>query len=166
MTDYGDSSAKVMISTAFTDADGGAVTAGSEIPSGNIYYLIAVKWALNKKNLIKKSNIAGGTTMAPSLGKRDWSLKLTDVYPLPYGSITTQDAAFNNMMLYFNALTKSGAAAFYIFLKSVQGNYIELGYNGTVNTRYMKVKLGSYPSEPEGEIYKFTELTFEEVTAG
>jgi hypothetical protein len=160
MTNYGDTSAMVFIATAQTG------TAGSETPSGDIFYLIAAKWALNKKNLIKKSNIAGGTTMAPSLGKRDWSLKLSDVYPMPYGSITTQDAAFNDMMLYFNLKTKSAAAAFYIFVKSVQGNYIKLGYNVTVNTTYMKVKLGNYPSEPEGEIYKFTELTFEEVTAG
>lgn len=160
MTDYGDTAAKVMISTAISGS------AGSETPTGDVYYLIAAKWTLPKKNLIKKTNIAGGTTMAPSLGKRDWSLKLTDVYPLTFGSYTTQDVAFNHMQYYFNLKTKSGAAAFYVFLKSVQGNYIELGYNGTVNTRYMKVKLGSYPSEPEGEIYKFTELTFEEVTAG
>jgi len=160
MTNYGDSSAKVIISTATTGS------AGSETPSGDLYYLIAAKWQLPKSNLIKPINNAGGSTTAPSLGKRDWSLKLTDVYPLPFSTYTTQDLAFNHMQYFFNLKTKSAAAAFYVFLQSVQGNYIELGFNGTINTRYMKVKLTKYPSEPEGEIYKFTELTFNEVTLG
>lgn len=161
MTDtYGDTSANVIISSSYSGS------AGSETPAGDLYYLIAAKWFLPKSNVLKKTNIPGGSTTAPSMGKRDWSFKLTDVYPLPFSTYSTQDVAFNHMQLFFNAKTKSAASAFYIFLKSVQGNYIELGYNGTVNTRYMKVKLFKYPSEPEGELYKFSELQFEEVTVG
>jgi hypothetical protein len=160
MTTSGDTSAKVILSTAVSGS------AGSETPSGDLYYLIVEKWKDNRKHVMKRTPLAGGTVTGVSTGKRDWDIQLSNVYPVTFTGYATQDLAYNHMKLFFNTKCKSGAAAFYIFILSVQGNYVELGYNGTINLRPMKVKISDYPSEPDGGLLMFSSLGLVEVTSG
>ena len=159
MTDYGDSGAKIQISTTYTGS------AGSETPTGSIFYFWAVSWRKLRKALMKIKELAGGNSYSNKDGKRTVDVTFKDWVVVPWSTYNNTEA-YNACEDFFAIQTKTGASPCYLFvLNEVDNTYLKLGHNAacTSQTRYLKgYALEQESAQNQGNIYMYPAIKFKE----
>jgi len=158
MTNFGDSSGFIMISTTFTSSG------TSAIPGGDIIYFWCPDVSGPYKSLQKIKQQAGGYSQANKDGKRDWRVELKDCYVVKNTRSKNTDE-FNLILNEFEKMNKPQGAKRYLFVKNeADGVYLYLGNNATctAQTSYMIGYATSYPWKMlSGNVYKF-DITWQE----
>ena len=158
MTNYGDTSAKMIISSG---------NAGS-IPSGNIWYFWTPEVGGSYQAMMKIKQLAGGSSYSNRDGKRNWSIDLKDCYVVKNTGATITEE-FNLIIAFLQTATKAGAAPCYLWLRNTVDNgtdsgYLHLGNNAACSSATHEIKgyVTSYNWKMmPGAMYKF-DIKFQE----
>ena len=129
-TQAGDSGWGIIVCDAITGS------AGSEVPSGNIYYFFSTKVKVMTKGL-DKFIPASTFTSRYTTNKRDVNVRVSNGYIPPEVAVTSTQELNSIREFVFTSSIKTGADKVYLFLyHNADAQYVKLSWNSSdVNIR-------------------------------